>query len=113
MDFLLSLLFEALQTMDEVAEKNKQMAVFAPIIRTERLTKAVYDKEKDRIFLTDLWNSYTDSSLDTFVWIPELINRPMRNTTLSPETCNRMEVDRPLGESCIPLDKYTNLQFSK
>jgi hypothetical protein len=46
------------------------MAVFALIIRTERLTMILCDKEKDMLFLADLWNFYADSSPDTFVWTP-------------------------------------------
>jgi hypothetical protein len=75
--------------------KTIKMTAFAPVIRIERLTMTLYDKEIDRLFLTDLWNSYAESSPDTFVWVPELIDRLMRNTVLSPETCNGMEVSRP------------------
>jgi hypothetical protein len=80
--------------MDD-APQTRKMAVFAPIIRTERLTMTLYNKGKDRLFLTELWNSYADSSPDTFVWTPELIDCLVRNTTLSPETCNRLEVPGP------------------
>jgi hypothetical protein len=72
------------------------MAVFAPIIRTDRLTMTLYNKEKDRLFLTELWNSYANSSPDTFVWTPELVDRLVRNTILSPETCSGLEVPAPL-----------------
>jgi hypothetical protein len=86
--------------MDGV-RKRREMAVFAPIIRTERLTMTLYDRENDRLFLTDLWNSYGDSSPDKFVWTPELADRLMRNTVLSPETCNGMKAPGPsVSRSC-------------
>src|SRR5271155_2872532 len=78
------------------ASRTRKMAVFAPIIRTERLTMTLYDKDRDKLFLTDLWNSYADSSPDTFVWTPKLIDRLMRNTILSPETYHGMDVPYPL-----------------
>jgi hypothetical protein len=80
--------------MDDASQIGK-MAVSAPIIRTECLTMTLYNEEKDRLFLTELWDSYADFSPDAFVWTPELVDHLVRNTIFSLETCSRLEVPGP------------------
>ena len=61
--------------------------MFAPIIRTERLTLRRYNPETDNQFLIDLLNlSWSQMPTDP-VWEIKDLLRLYRNITLSPQNC--------------------------
>lgn len=61
--------------------------MFAPIIRTERLTLRRYNPETDNQFLTDLLNSSRSQLPTDPAWEIKDLLRLLRNITLSPHNC--------------------------
>jgi hypothetical protein len=63
------------------------VAVFAPIIRSPRLTMTLYNPETDHSFLLDLANSGRTQLPSDPVWESKDLLRLFRNITLSPHNC--------------------------
>ena len=78
-----------------IASTSPSVAVFAPTIRTARLTMTLFNPETDVPFIVDLWNSYGSSGVDTFSMTEDHIYRLMKNVTLSPRYCLGLKAPGP------------------
>jgi hypothetical protein len=67
----------------------EQEAIFAPILRSERLTLTLYEENRDLQAVVDLMNTLGKASPDptTFVHTKASTRQLLKNTVLSPENC--------------------------
>ncbi|KAG4434246.1 hypothetical protein IFR05_010265 [Cadophora sp. M221] len=89
-----------------------QYVIFAPVLRSERLTMTLYDAKDDSQFIAELWNTVAGSVPP---WTHELLCRFMKNTTLSPQNCLGLKPSHPsvyiihLGSETGPSIGHINL----
>jgi hypothetical protein len=70
------------------------LAVFTPILHTERLTMVLLNLEKDAQVLADMMNPFLKSAHGE-QWTVESVKRLLTNLTLSPSNCCGLKAPGP------------------
>jgi hypothetical protein len=72
------------------------IAVFAPVLRSRRLTMTLFNRETDLPFLLDLVNASRTQLPNDPLFKEEDLLRLNRNTTLSPKNCLGLTATGPV-----------------
>jgi hypothetical protein len=70
------------------------LAIFAPVLRSERLTMVLLNLEKDAQVLADTMNPFLKGAHGE-QWTVESVKRLMTNLTLSPSNCLGLKAPGP------------------
>jgi hypothetical protein len=78
--------------------------MFAPILRSERLTLTLYEENRDLQTVVDLMNTMGKASPDptTFVHTEASTRQLLKNTILSPENCTGLRATTHLVSKLVP-----------